>query len=124
MKKINPEKQYKRYYRLGIVSTILGLILVIIGSISYLWGTPERGINLMTLQPVIIDGSKTIFLGFVLLIGGCYRIFYKRKGFNERINIELNKRIEEDTKNLKAGHYSKKEIKKRTNPKRYKINWE
>ena len=49
---------------------------------------PDSGINLLTLQPTMIDGSISLILGIGLIIGGLYSLIYKQKLAKEK-EIEL-----------------------------------
>lgn len=107
------ERKYKTFMFWGIIATVSGLTIICIGVFMYIFGEPQPGTNLSTLQPVIIDGSKPLLLGFTLLIIGCYRLIFKKNAFNKIREFDSQNEIEEYTNRLKNGGYSKKVIRRR-----------
>ena len=85
--------------------------MLVAGLFIYIFGTPQTGINLSTLQPVMMDGSKPILIGLMLLIIGGYRLIFKRKAFREINNINYENE-EEYIRYLKNKQYGQKKIKK------------
>lgn len=112
MKKESIEDKYKNFRIWGIVSTIAGILLMVIGSFMYLLGVPQTGVNLSTLQPVIIDGVKPFVLGLVFVIIGVYRLINKRKAFYETRFLNNEIEISEYKQHLEELGYSKMKIKK------------
>lgn len=112
MKKESIEDKYKNFRIWGIVSTIAGILLMGIGSFMYILGVPQTGVNLATLQPVIIDGVKPFVLGLVFLIIGVYRLINKRKAFYETRFLNNEIELSEYKQHLEELGYSKMKIKK------------
>ena len=112
MKKESIEDKYKNFRIWGIVSTIAGILLMVIGSFMYILGVPQTGVNLATLQPVIIDGVKPFVLGLVFVIIGVYRLINKRKAFYETRFLNNEIEISEYKQHLEELGYSKMKIKK------------
>ena len=112
MKKESIEDKYKNFRISGIVSTIAGILLMVIGSFMYILGVPQTGVNLATLQPVIIDGVKPFVLGLVFVIIGVYRLINKRKAFYETRFLNNEIEISEYKQHLEELGYSKMKIKK------------
>lgn len=96
---------------LSLASTIAGIILICIGVSEFL--NPAMGINLMTLQPVVINGT-TAFLGFVFLMAGGYRLIFGKKAFDKERESKIQHTIEDERKRLKDQRYAKKDIQKMT----------
>jgi choline-glycine betaine transporter len=112
MKKESVENKYKNFKIWGIVSTIAGILLMGIGSFMYILGVPQTGVNLATLQPVIIDGVKPFILGLVFLIIGVYRLINKRKAFYETRFLNNEIELNEYKQHLEELGYSQMKIKK------------
>ena len=112
MKKESIEDKYKNFRIWGIVSTIAGILLMVIGSFMYILGVPQTGVNLATLQPVIIDGVQPFVLGLVFVIIGVYRLINKRKAFYETRFLNNEIEISEYKQHLEELGYSKMKIKK------------
>lgn len=62
----------------------VGMILLVYGFIRYLFFAPNTGINLLTLQPTMIDGSISLILGIGFIIGGLYSLNYRQKLAKEK----------------------------------------
>jgi uncharacterized membrane protein len=108
-------KQYKKYIRWGIIASMVGILLIFGGLVMYIWGEPSIGINLASLQPVIVDGSKCALLGIVFLITGGYRLIFGKKRFLEDKVNALSYTLKEDEKMFyNRGMFSKKEVKEKT----------
>jgi hypothetical protein len=73
---------------------IAGFVFLIYGLIRYLLIMPAFGINLLTLQPVIIDGSISILFGLGLVIGSLHAIRHKKRLIGEQKMDIIKKRKE------------------------------
>ena len=115
------QRQYKTFVLWGVISTIAGLILICMGIFVYVFREPQAGINLSTLQPVVIDGTIRIFLGFALVLIGSYRLIFKKKAFEKIEKSDHQQKMNEYSTYLKNAGYGQKEIKKRRKILRKKI---
>ena len=112
MNKASIENKYKSFMLWGIVSTIVGIILICIGIFMYAFGKPQTGVNLATLQPVTVDGVRPFILGLVLLIIGIYKVRNKRKAFYETRFLNNEVELSEYKQHLEELGYNKRKIKK------------
>ena len=114
------KRKYNTFMLWGVILTVVGLILICIGVLIYVFGEPQLGINLSTLQLVVVDGTGTFILGFVMLLAGCYRLIFKKKAFKETRELYIQQK--ED--NIKNSAYGQKERKRRIKAlrKRYKMD--
>lgn len=70
------------------------------GVIRYLFIKPYTGINLLTLQPTIIDGTIAILLGSGFFIGGIY-ILSNREKLEKDLKDNIVKRKKEAVRSPK-----------------------
>ena len=121
MKEDTLERKYKTFMLWGIILTIVGLFLICIGILMYIFGKPQSGTNLATLQPMVIDGTQPLFLGFAILLIGCYRLIFKKKAFKEIIELDNQQKVDKHMNYLKNSGYRQKKRKKRVKTLRKKV---
>src|SRR5690554_4549139 len=80
--------KYKKFIRESWLYLIGGFFLFMIGSIRFLLFMPGIGANLKTQQPVVMNGSFILILGFGFFVIGVYRVKNKRKVFKDLLIIE------------------------------------
>ena len=66
---------------------ILGIVLLVIGILRYVFTVPDTGINLITQLPTVINGTIEIVLGTGLLIGWYLTLRNKQKLIDSEINL-------------------------------------
>lgn len=85
-KKINGS--FTKFKRLSLFYLIFGFVLLSIGLYRFLFLTPEVGVNLKTMQPVLINGVFIFIIGLGLFCIGLYRVFNQKKAFDEEQKIK------------------------------------
>jgi uncharacterized membrane protein len=85
-KKINDS--FAKFKRLTYFYLIFGFFLATIGLFKFLYITPELGINLKTMQPVLINGLLIFIIGLGLFCLGIYRIINQKMAFENEQKIK------------------------------------
>ena len=96
--KIEHKVNHKRkiFKNISLLFLFVGIILFMNGLYVKLFIRPMLGINISTMQPVMIDGTLRLILGLGSTIVGLYRLFFFKEVFQDEINIE--REIEEEKK--------------------------
>ncbi len=89
-------ERFKKFNMTSWFLMIGGLALFILGVYRKLYYPAEPGYNIGTQQPLMIDGTMRMIVGFGLLIIGLYRLVYRNKVFEDKLKIEREIKEEEE----------------------------
>ncbi|WP_426430112.1 hypothetical protein ACPX19_11310 [Winogradskyella sp. HB-48] len=99
--------RFQKFVRNSWIYTFGGFIALTYGSFRFIFIFPNTGINFKTLQPVVINGSVTIMVGFGFFVAGVYRLINKEKMFQDELQFEdeMKEKEKEDEKRKKNRGY-------------------
>ena len=110
------DKKYKKFLYRAIIEIIGGIVFLFLGFVKY--SNPSVGTHYLTHVPVVNNGDFFIFLGISFFLLGIYELLFRKRAFKQRIELEEEKRIEEELERQKCIYTQGTKFKKKKTRKR------